>query len=217
MSYRGLKAFLIACSGLAALVVATADANAGGLAVREQSAYGQGTSFAGVAAGGSLSSMFWNPATMTQQAGLQIESAVSGLIPYSANRRLAVTSAGTSLAFGGTDNVGNAALGPRPAITPTNSIRSYGSACRSMRRSVLPKHFPMDGAGRTYAAGGENLTTYNFAPIIAYKSTIGSVSVWVRKSNMPVALHARHPWLRPTIRPPPTAPVRATASPPASP
>ena len=44
--------------GSAALAaIATASvAEAGGFAVREQSAYGQG-----VAAGGSLSSMFWNP------------------------------------------------------------------------------------------------------------------------------------------------------------
>ena len=66
MSFRGLKTILLACGGVAALVAATGAANAGGFAVREQSAWGQGTSYAGVAAGGSLSAMFWNPATMTQ-------------------------------------------------------------------------------------------------------------------------------------------------------
>ncbi len=73
MLFRGLKAVLLACGGVGALIATTADANAGGFAVREQSAYGQGSSFAGVAAGGSLSSMFWNPATMTQVPGLQSE------------------------------------------------------------------------------------------------------------------------------------------------
>ena len=81
MSFRGLKAVLLACSGVGVLLAATADANAGGLAVREQSAWGQGSSFAGVSAGGSLSAMFWNPATMTQQAGLQSESSLSGILP----------------------------------------------------------------------------------------------------------------------------------------
>src|SRR5664280_2193619 len=85
MSFRGVKAVLLACSGIGVLLAATADANAGGLAVREQSAWGQGSSFAGVAAGGSLSAMFWNPATMTQQAGLQSESSLSGILPYATN------------------------------------------------------------------------------------------------------------------------------------
>ncbi|MEI4927655.1 outer membrane protein transport protein, partial [Klebsiella pneumoniae] len=62
-----------------------AQANAGGFALREQSAYGQGTSFAGVAAGGALSSMFWNPATLTQVPGIQSESDVAGILGYAAH------------------------------------------------------------------------------------------------------------------------------------
>jgi len=62
---RGLAGFLRVGSVLGLLIVASAQANAGGLAVHEQSTYGQGTSVAGIAAGGALSSMFWNPATMT--------------------------------------------------------------------------------------------------------------------------------------------------------
>ena len=61
---------LRAGTALGILIIATAQANAGAFAIREQSTYGQGTSFAGVAAGGSLSSMFWNPATMTQFKGI---------------------------------------------------------------------------------------------------------------------------------------------------
>ncbi|MGB6860650.1 MAG: outer membrane protein transport protein, partial [Pseudolabrys sp.] len=83
MSRRGWTSYLRSGTALGFLVIATAYANAGSLALREQSAYGQGTSFAGVAAGGALSSMFWNPATMTQVPGIQSESVVSGLIPYS--------------------------------------------------------------------------------------------------------------------------------------
>jgi long-chain fatty acid transport protein len=71
MSFRRVKSILLACSAAGVVLAATAAANAGGLAVREQSAYGQGSSYAGVAAGGSLSSMFWNPATLTQVPGLQ--------------------------------------------------------------------------------------------------------------------------------------------------
>ena len=70
MQLQGLKIFLRAGSALGLLVIATAQADAGGFAIREQSAYGQGTSFAGIAAGGALSSMFWNPATITQVRGI---------------------------------------------------------------------------------------------------------------------------------------------------
>ena len=56
---------LFAGVALSALLV-NASANAGGFANRQQSVSGQGASYAGVAAGGAPSSMFWNPATMTQ-------------------------------------------------------------------------------------------------------------------------------------------------------
>ena len=82
MSIRGLAGFLRAGSALGLLVIASAQASAGGFAVHEQSTYGQGTSFAGIAAGGALSSMFWNPATMTQFPGKGIEVGVSALFTH---------------------------------------------------------------------------------------------------------------------------------------
>src|SRR5262245_20463342 len=60
-------------------LMASASAYAGGLAVREQSTFGQGASFAGIAAGGAPSSMFWNPAAMTQFYGMSLENGVSGI------------------------------------------------------------------------------------------------------------------------------------------
>ena len=116
MSFRGLKAVLLACSGLAALIAATADANAGGFAVREQSAWGQGASFAGVAAGGSSSAMFWNPATMTQIPGIQSNSVWSGIMPSSTNTPDA---AGRMLpsCLGGTGDTATDALVPAAYYT----------------------------------------------------------------------------------------------------
>jgi long-chain fatty acid transport protein len=65
---------IVASSGAIALSVGNSQADPGGFALR-QSPYFQGTSMAGVAAGGaSISSMFWNPATITQAGrGLTIE------------------------------------------------------------------------------------------------------------------------------------------------
>jgi long-chain fatty acid transport protein len=54
----------------AGIVFAIPEAQAEAFAVREQSAYGQGSAFAGMAAGGSLSAMFWNPATLADVEGI---------------------------------------------------------------------------------------------------------------------------------------------------
>ena len=97
MRPRGWAGFLRAGTALGLLVIASAQANAGGFAVREQSVYGQGSSFAGVAAGGALSSMFWNPATMTQVPGIVSETDVSGLLPYAAHTPTGGTLTGLGL------------------------------------------------------------------------------------------------------------------------
>src|SRR5882757_8595874 len=80
--FRGrVKSILLGCTSVGVLLVATATANAGGFALREQSAYGQGSSFAGVAAGGALSTMFWNPATVTQMPGMGFEFGAAAIVP----------------------------------------------------------------------------------------------------------------------------------------
>jgi long-chain fatty acid transport protein len=159
-----LKALLVTCSGLAALVVATADANAGGLAVREQSAWGQGASFAGVAAGGDSSAMFWNPATMTQIPGLQSSSVWSGILPYVANS----PTAGSFPGLGGTGNSAQDAL--VPAAYYTWQIKPdlwIGMSVNSPFGLSLKE--PGAWAGGGYGAYWTNLTTYNATPSIAYR------------------------------------------------
>lgn len=81
-SSRGDRIRLVT-SAVALLVASTSLASAGGFALREQSAYGQGSSFAGVAAGGSLSSSYWNPATLSDITGLEIEQVASFVFPIS--------------------------------------------------------------------------------------------------------------------------------------
>jgi long-chain fatty acid transport protein len=164
MSFRGLKAVLLACSGIGVLLAATADASAGGFALREQSAFGQGSSFAGVAAGGSLSSMFWNPATMTQVPGIQSEAVLSGIMPYAANTPNATSS---FFALGGTGDTATDALVPsayfswqfKPNLWLGLSVNSpFG----------LSAGFPDNWAGRTYAESS-SLKTYNATPSFAYQ------------------------------------------------
>jgi long-chain fatty acid transport protein len=165
MSFRGMKAVLLACSGIAALIAATADANAGGLAVREQSAWGQGSSFAGVAAGGSLSAMFWNPATMTQMPGIQSESVLTGILPYAANTPGA---ASTLFGLGGTGNTADSALVPAGYFSyQLNPNLWLGMSVNSP--FGLSVNFPDRWAGRDYAAGSSSLKTYNATPSLAYR------------------------------------------------
>ncbi len=84
MKFKG-----IVPSHLAVLSVATAlsticlvsGANAGGFALNEQSTTGTGMAYAGVAAGGVLSDMFWNPATLGDVKGLSFESDLTGILP----------------------------------------------------------------------------------------------------------------------------------------
>src|SRR5918994_914518 len=76
------RCVLAVCSAAALAGPSTISlAHAGAFAVRAQSAYGQGSSFAGIAAGGSLSSMFWNPANLSDVQRIAIEAIGSGIFP----------------------------------------------------------------------------------------------------------------------------------------
>jgi long-chain fatty acid transport protein len=74
----------LAAISFAALIAAQGGAQAGAFGLREQSTTAQGMSFAGAASGsGNVSSMYWNPATMTFQFGLQAEAHIAAVIPRS--------------------------------------------------------------------------------------------------------------------------------------
>ena len=103
---RLVRKYLLAGTGLAAVAASAFPgmADAAGFAVREQSVEGQGASFAGVAAGtNGLSSMFWNPATMTQhnEQGYISENNITLIAPYSRAKD------GTAVGIGGSPDSGN--------------------------------------------------------------------------------------------------------------
>src|SRR4051794_35305022 len=76
------RSLVRAAVSLGALAAATTGANAGAFGIREQSAVAQGMSFAGAASGsGGLSSMFWNPATITMAPGWNSQYSGSFIIP----------------------------------------------------------------------------------------------------------------------------------------
>ena len=88
------------------ILLSAAAAEAGGFAVREQSAYGQGASFAGMAApGDSISAMFWNPAAITTVDRMVAEGNATAVFLDS---ELDVDLAASTLGgLGITDNGGN--------------------------------------------------------------------------------------------------------------
>ncbi len=169
MIQRSARAIVLGCAGVGVLLAATAAANAGGFAVREQSAWGEGSSYAGVAAGGSLSAMFWNPATMTQMPGMQSESVVTVILPYAANTPGAgSTLASVPLFAGGTGNTA------QDAVVPSGYFSYQINPSLWVGLSVnapfgLSVSFPNAWAGRDYAAGDSHLRTYNATPSVAYR------------------------------------------------
>ncbi len=116
----------VAMPGLfAGVCVAALGANgalAGSYGLHEQSAEALGESFAGVAAGaGGLSAMFWNPATLTNNAGMQSSSSLSLLIPYSAP-----TFTGTN-AIGAFAGIPALSTGTNQFVAPVALPASYSS------------------------------------------------------------------------------------------
>src|ERR1051326_3551417 len=72
--------YVLSAVALSGLVLASADAQAGGFALREQSAIGAGDAFAGEGTSSmGLSAMFWNPAAVTQEPNIGWESHISVL------------------------------------------------------------------------------------------------------------------------------------------
>ncbi|MBM6579964.1 TonB-dependent receptor [Microvirga sp. BT689] len=98
----------LAAVSLAALVAAQGGAQAGGFAIREQSATAQGLSFAGAASGsGYLSSMFWNPAAITMMPGWQTDASLSLIVPRVDINPLPSV---PTFALGGSGDIGQDAL-----------------------------------------------------------------------------------------------------------
>jgi long-chain fatty acid transport protein len=146
------------------------EAHAGAFALREQDAVGQGDGFAGVAAGGSIGSMFWNPATMTQIKGGGIAVNAAGILPNSdIHTGVGSTFGGPPFNLGGASNTGSAALLPSVYSTwQLNPNLWLGLAVNSP--FGLSVTFPDAWAGRGYALGS-SVSSYNANPSVAMRIT----------------------------------------------
>ena len=143
------------------------QANAGGFAVREQSSYFQGSGFAGSAAGGDISSMFWNSAATATLPGFNAEASGTIIFPSSD-----LTATGGILAADPyrTTNIGVDSFVPAMYGTYQISDRFYaGIAVNSPFGFATKPDNPL-WAGAPFALTSQ-VRTLDFNPTLAYKIT----------------------------------------------
>ena len=168
MSRLGWMGALRAGTALGTLIIATAQANAGAFALREQSTYGQGASFAGVAAGGSVSSMFWNPAILTQFPGIRVEQGMTGIFTHAEQTpQPGSTLAGPPLFYPGQSSSGD----PGFLVNGYTTYQLGPDLWMGLGINApfgLSVRFQEPWAGRNYG-GDTTLRSFNGNPVIAYR------------------------------------------------
>jgi long-chain fatty acid transport protein len=154
---------------------------AGGFAIREQSTVGQGGAFAGVAAGGSLSSLFWNPAVSSEynEFGFISENNTALILPYSES----------DLGIG-SGNIGKFAAVPAgyASFGLTDRITVAGSFNAPVGLTTDAR----DGWAGSRLGDKSAVATYNFSPSASYKlNDMLSVGVGAQIEYMSVELTNR--------------------------
>ena len=140
-------------------------AQAGAFLLREQSAVGQGLSTAGAAAGGAgLGSMFWNPATMTDYAGLNSSSVLTGIAPSAQS----TATGGAFIGLGGNSgDIGQSALLPASYYSYQLGEQVWIGASITSPFGLVTRN-PVVWAGSTYGETSK-ISSVDLNPSIAYK------------------------------------------------
>jgi long-chain fatty acid transport protein len=152
-----------------ALLVTTGAAQAGGFAVREQSASAQGSSFAGSAAGYDLSSSFWNPAAFGIAGyGWTTESHAAIIIPDAS----VSGDAGLPALFASSADIGIGALVPASyAAYRFNKDLVLGLSINSPF-GLATKPDPLFWQG-SFVGQTSKMLTINAAPTLSYQIAPG--------------------------------------------
>jgi len=148
----------------------TTQAQAGGFAVREQSAYYQGMSFAGAGTGDTLSSMYWNSAAAAAAPGMNSESHASLILPDSeitATGGIAVTGLGLGTESG---DIADPALVPASYVNYQYNDRLYFGLAMNSGFGLVTKPDNTNWAGSVIAITSD-VFTINVNPTVAYKLT----------------------------------------------
>ncbi|SHM17588.1 OmpP1/FadL family transporter [Roseibium suaedae] len=187
MVWASKKSVLFTSTAVIASLVAGA-AFAGGFALREQSAYYQGMSFAGNGTTGpSISSVFWNPATITgAKDGLTVEAHNSFILPQ-AEIKGTNTVLGTPFAVDTGDIVSDAWVGSTYVSYKLSDDWYLGMALNA------PFGLSTKVSNSNWAGAGYNRSSKVFSinanPMVGYKiNDMFSVAVGVQVQYMDVRL-----------------------------
>ena len=185
----------LACAGLLAAAVPGGPALAAAFQLRENTAAGLGTSFAGVgSAADTPATVFNNPAGMVRLPGLQVYLGGSIIIPSATFRGTATNALGGPVSGETRSDAGNVALVPCGHVTyRVTPDLSVGLALTSPY-GLATYHGP-GWAGR-YQAEKSDLRTIDFNPAVAYRvapwlSVGAGVSVQTARAVFSTALNSR--------------------------
>ena len=157
-------------AAMAAIGLSASAATAGGFAIKEQGALGQGSSFAGAGASTAPSAMFFNSAAVTSNDGLNFDASITWITP---DATLTATTGSTLLNFPGVNQsaqIGRDAYVPSTAIT--YQLKNYdprmyiGLAVNSP--FGLKTEPDQRWAGST-VGGAASVFTIDFNPTLGYK------------------------------------------------
>jgi long-chain fatty acid transport protein len=180
-----MKRIVYSILAFTSIIIVTTAASAGGFAVREQSAKGQGASYAGVAAGtGGVSSLFWNPAISSEfnEYGFISESNVALIAPYSEAKIPGETGSG---------DIGVLAFVPASSyIYAWNDEITFGA---SMNSPLGLKTDAENNGWRGIVRGDKSdVKTMNFSPSVSYKlNDVITIGVGAQVEYMDVKLTTR--------------------------
>lgn len=163
-----LDSVLRAGVAVAAMLAPLAAAQAGGFALREQSPFFQGMSFAGEAAGGDISSMYWNSAAAAIN-GNNIEANFTAIVPKS-NIHVDTVNGGAPPGFLSNDASGIGSTAALPSMYANYQLSKdlfIGVGINSPFGTKTQPHNPNYWGG--VLAEKTGLKTYNFNPTLAWR------------------------------------------------
>lgn len=174
LALRTTRTGLLATAAVSALAITATGALAGGFEVREQSAYFQGLSFAGEAAGGrSLSAIFWNPAASSFVGrGVTTESNYSLILPQADIDITGVGAPGAGLAgcavFDCSVDMGKDAVVPATYLAWRFDEKTVLSLALNSQFGLATKPDNPNWFGQAYARGSK-LFSLNVNPSVSYE------------------------------------------------
>jgi long-chain fatty acid transport protein len=200
MPWANNKTILFTTTAIALSLVASA-AHAGGFALREQSAYYQGMSFAGNGTtSDSISSMFWNPATLTAAGhGLTSESHSAFILPQSTIDGTFTPSGLVSALTGATSSTATSGDLASDAWIPATYL-SYGLNENWYFGLAINTPFglatkPDQGWAGQYYSNSSEVFSVNANPVVAYKfNEMFSVALGLQAQYLQVRLKSGYPF-----------------------